>query len=89
MKKPFIFMQNRGGVLRCAVLCTLFLFLFSGCAKENPMKAEILASAGENRTVTGEYDRDLSVKCRNGVFVGQEDHGVLAFKGIPYAEPPV
>ena len=53
------------------------------------MKAEILASAGENRTVTGEYDRDLSVKCRNGVFVGQEDDGVLAFKGIPYAEPPV
>ncbi len=30
------------------------------------------------------------VKCENGTFVGMvEDNGTLAFKGIPYAKPPV
>ena len=35
-------------------------------------------------------DKDLTVKCFNGRFVGMvEPNGVLAFKGIPYALPPV
>lgn len=33
---------------------------------------------------------EVAVKCFNGCFVGTvEDNGVLSFKGIPYAQPPV
>lgn len=33
---------------------------------------------------------EVTVACQNGNFVGQvEDSGVTAFKGIPYAKPPV
>lgn len=36
-------------------------------------------------------NKSLSVKCTNGVFCGtnEEDTGVITFKGIPYAKPPV
>lgn len=35
-------------------------------------------------------DKDLTVKCVNGRFVGMvEDNGVISFKGIPYAKAPV
>ena len=34
-------------------------------------------------------NKDIRVKCNNGVMVGYEDEGVLTFKGIPYAEQPV
>ena len=45
---------------------------------------------GINRETTGEsYDRKLAVTCDNGTFVGQEQDGVRAYKGIPYAKPPV
>ena len=43
----------------------------------------------QNRPVHGEYDSDLAVKTRTGVFVG-ENHGKTTFYlGIPYAKPPV
>lgn len=32
---------------------------------------------------------DPSVKCNNGTFVGSQENGVMSFKGVPYAEPPV
>ena len=43
----------------------------------------------ENKEITVEYDESLAVKCNNGTFVGKEESGVLAFKGVPYAEQPV
>ena len=43
----------------------------------------------ENRQITEGYDRSLAVTCDNGTFVGQATNGVLSYKGIPYAEPPV
>ncbi len=46
-------------------------------------------SYGENQLITGEYDPALSVKCKNGVFVGKQEDGALIFKGIPFAKPPV
>jgi len=42
-----------------------------------------------NKEIAGEYDKDLAVKCTNGIFVGKEHRGVVAYKGIPYAKPPV
>ena len=52
-------------------------------------KNDIRKSCGQNRPVTGEFDPALSAKCCNGVFVGRESDGVLIFRGIPYAKPPV
>ncbi len=34
----------------------------------------------------GEYS---SAKCVNGTFVGVENEGIVAFRGIPFAQPPV
>ena len=42
-----------------------------------------------NRPITGEFDRDCAVKCLNGTFVGKDNEGVVAFRGIPFAQPPV
>ena len=44
---------------------------------------------GENRPIPSAYDRALAAKCTNGTFVGKEKDGVKAYKGIPYALPPV
>ena len=43
----------------------------------------------KNSIITGEYDRSLSASCVNGTFVGRENDGVTAFRGIPFAQPPV
>jgi len=44
---------------------------------------------GENKEIKGEYDKDLSIECNNGIFVGKKKENVLSFKGIPYAKPPI
>lgn len=44
---------------------------------------------GENKEIKGEYDQNLAVKCENGIFVGKEKNGVISYKGIPFAKPPV
>ncbi len=42
-----------------------------------------------NRKIEGEYDRDAAAVCLNGTFVGKTRDGVTAFRGIPFAAPPV
>ena len=49
----------------------------------------IRRSWGENRRITGPYDPDLAAKCANGTFVGIRKDGLLIFRGIPFACPPV
>ncbi len=44
---------------------------------------------GENKIITGAYDKTVSAKCENGCFVGKEKDGIVSFKGIPFALPPV
>ncbi len=44
---------------------------------------------GENKTITGDYNVEHSVNCENGTFVGKCNDGVLSFKGIPFAKPPI
>ena len=56
--------------------------------KKSDAKKLIRHRYGENRRITGEYDRELAVKCRNGVFVGGKTGDVTAFRGIPFAVPP-
>ena len=46
-------------------------------------------SYGVNQLITVEYDAALSAKCHNGIFVGKSESDVLAFRGIPFAKPPV
>lgn len=43
----------------------------------------------KNSQIVGSYDSAVAAPCINGVFVGKNDDGVVAFKGIPFAEPPV
>ena len=44
---------------------------------------------GTNQKITGEYDKSLAVTCSSGTYVGSLDDGVLSFKGVHYALPPV
>ena len=74
----------------CAVTALLLICLsLYGCAAEDPNKAAMQALAGENRQITGDYDEALAAVCHNGTFVGQAEGDVIAFKGVPFAEPPV
>ena len=51
--------------------------------------ARMRALYGENKLITGVYDKSLSAECDNGTFVGKEKEGVLIFKGIPFAAAPI
>ena len=44
---------------------------------------------GANKKIVGEYDHSLAVKCAKGTYVGSLDDGVLSFKGVHYALPPI
>ena len=55
----------------------------------NQAELRMKAMYGVNREINGTYAQQLAVRCENGTFVGVETDGVLAFKGIPYAKPPV
>ena len=57
-------------------------------SRKNDAKIIIRHRYGVNQRITGEYDTDLAVKCRNGVFVGGKTGDVIAFKGIPFAQQP-
>ena len=37
---------------------------------ENDMKKRMQAIYGENKEIVGDYNKDLSVKCNNVIFVG-------------------
>ena len=79
-------------LILCMAGVTLFFYLRHNRETRRTLeleRAQMQALAGENRAITGEYDRALAVRCDNGVFVGRALNGVRAYKGIPYAEPPV
>ncbi|MBQ3954477.1 MAG: carboxylesterase/lipase family protein [Clostridia bacterium] len=42
-----------------------------------------------NRRIEGPFDGSVSAECLNGTFVGLEREGVVSFRGIPFAVPPV
>lgn len=43
----------------------------------------------QNRPITDGFDADCVARCTNGTFVGKQDDGVVAFRGIPFAKAPV
>ncbi len=67
------------------------VLLLSGCGvgDYDAVKAQIRNLYGENEIISGDYDESLAAVCNNGVFVGLNDSGVISYKGIHYAEPPV
>ena len=73
-----------------AALVFSLCFTLCGCAGDGTADAKqtMLSLFGENHEITGAYDESLAAKCSNGIFVGKEADGVLAYKGIPFAEPP-
>ena len=45
---------------------------------------------GENKTLPIDSSSlRTAVRAHNGIFVGKRQEGILSFKGIPYALPPV
>ena len=77
-----------------AVLCLLLLCAVCGpvCAAVDvgsDAKAFMASIAGENREITGAYDKACAVQCSNGTFVAKPTADVLSFKGIPFAAQPV
>ncbi len=54
------------------------------------VKALLRAQYGENKKITnGNFDKSLAVKCVNGTFVGKRTENIIAYRGIPFAQPPV
>ena len=79
-------------LILCMAGATLFFYLRHDYASRRTLeleRAQMLLIQDENRPISGGYDPALAVDCDNGTFVGREANGVRAFKGIPYAEPPV
>lgn len=55
----------------------------------NLKKEDIDETNRQNQRILGEYDADLSVKTRTGIFVGEKYKKTVYYLGIPYAKPPV
>ena len=52
-------------------------------------KEDIEETNAQNQAVQGDYDADLAVKTRTGVYVGYLEKKTACYLGIPYAKPPV
>lgn len=72
-----------------ASLCVLTVL--SGCSSGtgDSEKERMQDMYGENKVITDGYDETLAAVCHNGTYVGLEDNGVISYKGIPYAKPPI
>ena len=76
----------------CMIAC-LLLVACGSKQQEQPqapsaLEREMVALYGENKVIEGDYPDSLAVEAANGIFVGQRDGALLAFKGIPYALQP-
>ena len=52
-------------------------------------KARIQALFGTNNELKENPDVENSIKCSNGIFVPKVNGSVCAFRGIPFAIPPI
>ena len=74
----------------------ILLMLLAACgtkqteqpAEPSALEQEMAALYGENKVINGIYPDSLAVEVDNGIFVGQRDSNLLAFKGVPYALQP-
>ena len=56
---------------------------------EKDIERQMLALYGENKTLTENPDPEHSVTCSNGTFVPKVEGTISAFRGIPFALPPI
>lgn len=52
-------------------------------------RRRLLRRSARNGEHGGTIPEDRAAHCSNGTFIGKSHHGVLAFKGIPYAQQPI
>ena len=83
MKKRLFALTILGVMVFCLTLCGS-RSTTAAVKTLNELKAEIRAQYGENKKITGDYDKSLAVKCVNGTFIGKKNDGVIAYKGIPF-----
>ena len=82
--------------MRRITFCFVLLALLAACGSNqdnqtqvpSALEQEMAALYGENKVIDGAYPDSLAVEAANGIFVGQRDSILLAFKGIPYALQP-
>ena len=82
--------------MRRITFCFVLLALLAACGSNqdnqpqepSALEQEMAALYGENKVIEGDYPDSLAVEAANGIFVGQRDSILLAFKGIPYALQP-
>ncbi|MCF0254517.1 MAG: carboxylesterase family protein, partial [Duodenibacillus sp.] len=59
-------------------------------AAKNDVAAHPELKYGSNKPITdGRYDKSVAVTCANGTFVGVNHGDYRAWRGIPFAKPPV
>ena len=78
---------------RIAFYCIMLLLAACGSKQEQPqqpsaLEREMMAMYGENKVIDGDYPDSLAAEAANGIFVGQREGALLAFRGIPYALQP-
>ena len=73
-------------------LLTILVALLSASSlqvgAQNVVINEIMQSNVNGIMYKGDFPDSLAVEATNGIFVGQRDSNLLAFKGIPYAVQP-
>jgi len=43
----------------------------------------------QNQSLSGDFEKELSVKTRTGIYIGEKQKDAIIYLGIPYAKPPV
>ncbi len=81
---PSIFFVVTMKIKTIIAACVAFV---CGCGQEPDITLQ--DKYHPNQTLGAIPDSNLAARCYNGVFVGVESDGVVAFKGIPYSKPPV
>uniref|UniRef100_UPI00140BB4B6 carboxylesterase/lipase family protein n=1 Tax=Paenibacillus turpanensis TaxID=2689078 RepID=UPI00140BB4B6 len=76
------------------IMIVLFccLFLLTSCSSSSittETETAMKQMYGENKELTGDYNKKSAVVTNNGTYVGKEEKRVVSYKGIPYAKPPV
>ena len=85
--------QKRTGLMKRQIICLFACVILIGCSNtpedDTALRIQMEVLYGENKELQEVPEGQPVAIVENGVFVGQCNDGVLSFKGIPYAKPPV
>ena len=75
------------------IICLFACVALMGCSNshvdDTALRIQMEVLYGENKALQAVPEGQPVATVENGVFIGQHDDGVISFKGIPYAKPPV